>query len=38
MTKNVQLISEDNHGTIGAATSVLAGKQWLIDSGWVLKC
>ena len=35
MAKNVWLISEDNHGTIGAATSVLAGKQWLIDSGWV---
>ena len=35
MAKNVWLISEDNHGTIGAATSVFAGKQWLIDSGWV---
>ena len=35
MTKNVWLISEDNHGNIGVATSVLAGKQWLIDSEWV---
>lgn len=35
MSKNVWLISEDNHGTLGVATSVPAGKQWLIDSGWV---
>ena len=35
MTKNIWIISEDNYGTIGAATSVLAGKQWLIDSKWV---
>ena len=35
MVKNVWLISEDNHGTLGVATSVLAGKQWLIDSEWV---
>lgn len=35
MTKNIWLISEDNYGTIGAATSVPAGKQWLIDSKWV---
>ena len=35
MTKNVWVISEDDHGTIGVATSLLAGKQWLIDSEWV---
>ena len=35
MNKNIWLISEDNHGTLGAATSVPAGKQWLIDSKWV---
>ena len=35
MTKNIWVISEDNYGTIGAATSVPAGKQWLIDSKWV---
>ena len=34
-TQNVWIISEDNHGTIGAAVSMLAGKQWLIDSAWV---
>ena len=35
MTENVWVISEDNHGTIGVAASVLACKQWLIDSAWV---
>lgn len=34
-TQNVWVISEDNHGTIGVAASMLAGKQWLIDSAWV---
>lgn len=34
-TQNVWVISEDNHGIIGVAASVLAGKQWLIDSAWV---
>lgn len=35
MTEKVWLISEENHGTIGVATSMLAGKQWLIDSAWI---
>lgn len=35
MTETCWLISEENHGTIGVATSMLAGKQWLIDSAWV---
>lgn len=35
MTKNVWLISEECHGTIGVATSMLAGKQWLIEIAWV---
>ena len=29
------LISEDNHGTIGVATTDKAAKKWLIDSGWI---
>lgn len=35
MTEYVWLISEENHGTIGVATSMLAGKQWLLDSDWM---
>lgn len=35
MIKNVWLISEENHGIIGVATSPLAGKQWLIDNEWI---
>lgn len=32
---NVILISEDNHGTIGVATTTEAAKKWLIETGWV---
>lgn len=29
------LISEDNHGIIGVATTEKAAKKWLIDNGWI---
>lgn len=28
-------INEENHGTIGAATSVKEAVKWLIESGWL---
>lgn len=34
MTEYVWLIGEAEHGVIGVATSILAGKQWLLDSAW----
>lgn len=35
MKNTVILISEENHGTIGIATSMLAAKQWLLRENWV---
>lgn len=35
MTEEIWLIGEENHGFLVAATSMLAGKQWLINSAWV---
>lgn len=35
MKNTVILISEENHGTIGVATSPLAAKQWLLKNDWV---
>ena len=33
----IVIISEDNHGVIGTATTDKAAKQWLIREGWVDK-
>lgn len=35
MRKQIIIIDEENHGTIGAATSYAAAKRYIIEEGWL---